>query len=267
MVVGLSPGGARPQDGRPISVRWEESPEIAEDQITDSEAKLERENQFRDQLEAQVRRDPKVSAEVRLNVDGYPRAFVYQAALGQRRTLSNDDRERNLEGIRIVQPTRLAAFKSGEDMIPIRLQVSAPDTSFRPDDADKVEVGIDETGDGTIDDKLTSYSDRKYGLAVKEIGSEGRISIETGVTDLGFELLSPPLNKRAKLVARLALHDRASISDSVELIFDRGGADGRSRTTRADRASRRDREAERYGIGSRPDRRRSQRRQDRQPRA
>src|SRR6185436_10640561 len=138
----------------------------------------ERENEFRDQLEAQVRRDPKVTAEVRLNVDGYPRAFVYQVPLGQRRTLSNDDRERNLEGIRIVQPTRLAAFKSGEDMIPIRLQVSAPDTSFRPDDADKVEVGIDETGDGTIDDKLTSYSDRKYSLAVKEIGPEGRISIE-----------------------------------------------------------------------------------------
>jgi len=82
-------------------------------------------------------------------------------------------------------------------------------------------VGIDETGDGTIDDKLTSYSDRKYSLAVKEIGPEGRISIETGVTDLEFELLSPPLNKRAKLVARLALHDRASISDSVEVIFDR----------------------------------------------
>jgi hypothetical protein len=106
-------------------------------------------------------------------------------------------------------------------MIPIRLQVSAPDTSFRPDDADKVEVGIDETGDGTIDDKLTSYADRKYTLAVKEIGSEGRIAIETGVTDLEFELLSPPLNKRAKLVARLSLHDRASISDSVEVVFDR----------------------------------------------
>ncbi len=221
VVVGLSPGGARPQDGRPISVRWEESAEIAEDQITDSEAKLDRENQFRDQLEAQVRRDPKVTAEVRLNVDGYPRAFVYQVPLGQRRTLSNDDRERNLESIKIVQPTRLAAFKSGVDTISIRLQVSAPDTSFRPDDADKVEVGIDETGDGTIDDKLTSYADRKYTLAVKEIGSEGRISIDTGVTDLEFELLSPPLNKRAKLVARLALHDRASISDSVEVIFDR----------------------------------------------
>ena len=38
-----------------------------------------------------------------------------------------------------------------------------------------VEVGIDETGDGTIDDKLTSYADRKYTLAVKEIGSEGRV--------------------------------------------------------------------------------------------
>ena len=221
VVVRLAPGGARPQDGRPISVRWEESAEIAEDQITDSEAKLDRENQFRDQLEAQVRRDPKVTAEVRLNVDGYPRAFVYQVPLGQRRALSNDDRERNLESIKIVQPTRLDAFKSGEDKIPIRLQVSAPDTSFRPDDADKVEVGIDETGDGIIDDKLTSYADRKYSLAVKEIGSEGRISIDTSVTDLEFELLSPPLNKRAKLVARLALHDRASISDSVEVIFDR----------------------------------------------
>ena len=116
---------------------------------------------------------------------------------------------------------RLAAFKSGEDMIPIRLQVSAPDTSFRPDDEDKVEVGIDETGDGVIDDKLTSYADRNYSLAVKEIASDGRVSIETRVTDLQFELRSPPLNKRAKLVARLTLRDRASISDSVEVIFDR----------------------------------------------
>ena len=83
VVVGLSPGGARPRDGRPIIVRWEESAEIVADQITDSEARLDRENQFRDQLEAQVRRDPKVTAEVRLNVDGYPRAFVYRVPLAR----------------------------------------------------------------------------------------------------------------------------------------------------------------------------------------
>ena len=220
IALGLSPGGARPQDGKEINVRWDESRDITQEQMTKFEATLNPENKFSGRLDAQVRRDSKVTAEINLSVDGYPRAFVYKVPLGQRSTPGAIDRERDLEGIKIEQPGQLSAFKAGEETMKIRLQVLAPDASFRPEDADIVEVGVDEDADGLIDKPLVSSADRKFSFAIKQIDSDGRIEIETGVSDLEFEMLAPSLNKRAKLMARLALHDRPSISNAIDVIFD-----------------------------------------------
>jgi hypothetical protein len=211
---------ARPQDGKPIRVSFEESKDLSQERFEISETTLNKENRYTSRLDAAVPRDPTRQVEVNLNVDGYPRAFVYKIPIDSPSSKDKNDWERSLAEIKIVEPRAGTAIRPGDDVLQVKLHVSAPDTSFFRRGGDRVEVGIDKTGNDGIDEKFVSYTDRKHVLAIKEIGSGGRLTINTEVSDLAFPLRVPSLNKRAQLVARLLLRDRQPKLDRIEIVFD-----------------------------------------------
>jgi hypothetical protein len=214
---------ARPLDGRGIKVALEESKEIRKADIIGPGTELNEKVNYKSQLEARVDRASNKQAEVRLNVDGYPRAFVYKISLDSSRPWGLDDREKYLTGIRIVQPSGGDYFKPPDDELDVRIEVMAPESSFREvrqTQPDRVELGIDKIGDGTIEPLATGYTDRNHEITVESIDANGRVSINTVVKELEFHSPSPELNKHAKLYARLILEDGRTAKDSVEVIFD-----------------------------------------------
>ena len=78
------------------------------------------------QLEADVYRDPNKQAEVRLNVDGYPRGIRLQVPLDGPQEKELDDRQSDLEGIEIVQPTQGTLLQAARQQTDIKVQVTAP---------------------------------------------------------------------------------------------------------------------------------------------
>jgi hypothetical protein len=172
---------------------------------------------------AEVGRKAGKAAEVSLNVDGYPRAFVYRVPLDDQQLKGKDDRLDNLEVIKIVRPLKNDAFRAPDDRLNIKVQASVPGSnfrSFRASPADRVEVGVDKTGDGAIEVLATSFTDRKHALLIEKIEPDGRLAIDTRVSDLEFELPAPTLSQRAKLVARLYLDGNLLRTDDVEVVFD-----------------------------------------------
>lgn len=222
---------ARPLDGRKIHVELEDSPDIK--LRVKKSAELLPKNGFRDWVQAEVSDtgDSPQTIEVRLAVDGYPRAFIYRLTPLDRNLPNGKELwERNLTSLAVIEPHKLDCFKpepDGKSRVPVRLQVTAPSNRFirnrpfREQVKDTIEVGIDDDDDGRPNPPLRNfYSDRLTTLKLGPIESGGRLAIDTAVDDLQFELPCPDLNKHANLVAVLKFDGQEADSVSVECVFD-----------------------------------------------
>jgi hypothetical protein len=223
----LLSGKAVPLDNKPININWELSKEVDRSGIFNHAAALADDNRYQDRLQAKIDRDLKQTVDIRLDVDGYPRAFVFKVRPG---LPADIEREKGLENVEIAQPRPLDAFgaapgKSPDVVVPVELRVSAPDDTFRPGEGHRVELGIDVDDDRVSDHVLWTHStDRQIALWLERITAEGRVAIHTDVSDFKFDLQHERLNSlnaQVNLIAQLVLGDgHRPPPEVVPIIFD-----------------------------------------------
>lgn len=182
--------------------------------------------QFESPLFAKVEQAAGKVVPVRLSVDGYPRAFVYQVRCDRAR--SSVERERSLCEVRFVRPADGDAFLAPADSVPVELQVDAPEDAFqRPGDV--VEVGIDEDGDNQLrhENKLTLSTDRQVSARLEALGPQGTVRLSAEVGDFRVAIPASGLrNKKVRVMAKLSVAglasgaERAVAEDSVEIVLD-----------------------------------------------
>jgi hypothetical protein len=150
---------------------------------------------------------------VRLDVDGYPRAFVYQVQCDH--DWDRVDRERSLRLVQITSPAEDAAFRAPVELLPVRFQVDAPEDAFQ-DPGDVVEIGIDESGMRRLIARSQFHADRQSEVFLAEPQVPGVLRFATRVHD--FEVAMSPgglRNKRVELVARLLLSNRSIAAERL----------------------------------------------------
>ena len=195
-----------------IKVVWETAGLLEADTEMNDRAELVAPSYTAD-LFAEVAPRPGRILPVRLTVDGYPRAFVYQVKCDQ--DWQRVDRERSLRQIRITAPAEGSAFRAPLDSLPMEFQVDAPEDAFQ-DPGDVVEVGIDESGARRLIGGARFHADRQTEIIVEEPQTPGILRFTAHVHDFRV-MLSPGglRNKKVDLVARLLLANRSIASDRL----------------------------------------------------
>jgi hypothetical protein len=164
-------------------------------------------------LFAEVTPRPGRRVPVRLTVDGYPRAFVYEVQCDQ--DWDRVERERSLRRAQIVAPAENAAFRAPLDRLPVRFQVDAPEDAFQ-DPGDVVQIGIDESGLRRLASRVEFHADRQIEVTLEEPLAPGILRFATRVDDFGVSLSPGGLrNKKVELVARLLLSNRSISSERL----------------------------------------------------
>ncbi len=207
-----------PPDGKPISIVWP----------TRIETEMRDKGQLRDpsdsaRLYATVEPGPQTVVPVRLDVDGYPRAFIYDVKCDQSSTA---DRITNLSEIRITSPRPDAVFPASLATIPIKFRVDAPTDAFKiiagSDSGEKVQAWIDADGNGRFDSHesgQTFRADRQVSVRLQELRLGGLMNVWAEVADFAVELSSGGLkNKRVDVVAQLLLPGRGPARDRATSI-------------------------------------------------
>jgi hypothetical protein len=150
---------------------------------------------------------------VRLDVDGYPRAFVYQVPCDH--DWDRVDRERSLRLVQITSPAQEAAFRAPVESLPVRFQVDAPEDAFQ-DSGDVVEIGIDESGMRRLLARSEFHGDRQSEVFLAEPQIPGLLRFTTRVHDFAVAVSPGGLrNKKVELVARLLLSNRSITSERL----------------------------------------------------
>jgi hypothetical protein len=168
------------------------------------------------------------AVDVKFEVDGYPRAFIYHVKCDRDR--EDVRRERSLNAIRIVAPENEHPYKIPlESPIEAQVEVDAPEDAFR-EPGDVVEVGIDADGNRELQaDEIQRrfYSDRQVALRLEPPGPDGILKIDARVGDFRFPLADSGLrNIKVAVMAQLLLAQRdpalgrTAAASSVDIVFD-----------------------------------------------
>jgi hypothetical protein len=175
----------------------------------------------RDALYALVRSDGRDTLRVELNVDDYPRAFLYEVGLN--RVTS----QRDLWRVRITDPPRdpIRAMQP-RDTLPVAFQVDAPEDSFVTrgargpgDDAVLLEI-FDEQHPETSRAQRFS-SDRQVKVELEEADAPGEMKVAAKVDDFTTELDAHGLeNVIARVHAQIVRDRQPKDEDSVRVILD-----------------------------------------------
>jgi len=127
--------------------------------------------------------------EVRLTVDGYPRAFTYLVRCDRARPRVPRE-DRTLRRIKITRPEPRDPFRIPlVEPLVVEFQVDAPDDAFRHTD-DVVEIGIDEDADRVFrpSERKQFFADRQVDIRLDEIGPGGVMRFDASVGDFHVEL-------------------------------------------------------------------------------
>ncbi len=156
----------------------------------------------------------------RVNVDKYPRAFVFEFP---RNTTLRDIAPSDLAKVRIVSPPSGTAFKAPLKSLTVTAEVDAPEGTF--DDSDltsMVEIGVDENEDRELQGEPVEIrrSDRQVTVTAKSLSPDGTLALETTVGDFHVDLSPRAANRRVYLLGRLLLHGEFQPSDRVEILLD-----------------------------------------------
>ena len=157
-------------------------------------------------LFAKVEPETEKRIPVRLAIDGYPRAFLYQVRCDQ--TGRPAEPERSPCRIRITSPLAGDAFPAPAETLPIEFQVDAPEDAFQKP-GDVVELGLDEDGDRTLRRERTLQwrCDRQVTVRLHQVEPDGQIQFHTEVTDFRVSLPAGGLrNKTVDVLAQLTVN-------------------------------------------------------------
>jgi len=171
-------------------------------------------------LEARYLPDAPEEIQAFVNVDDYPRAFIFR----QSRKTSSFDIKPSLDTreVRITSPQPGTAY-APQASLPVTMEIDAPDGSL-------VEIGIDRTGDGFLfdDPKTTVNSDRQVHVVARRLAPDGTLTLYPGVGD--FQIAVPAIglsNLQAALLARLQSPGQPEDrwSRPVPIVLDGAGPD------------------------------------------
>ena len=157
-------------------------------------------------LFAKVEPEAEKRIPVRLTIDGYPRAFLYQVRCD--RTGRPAEPERSPCRIRITSPAAGDAFLAPAEAIPVEFQVDAPEDAFQKP-GDVVELGLDEDGDRTLrqERKLQWTSDRQVTVRLHKVEPDGQVQFHAEVSDFKVPVPAGGLrNKTVDILARLIVN-------------------------------------------------------------
>jgi len=157
---------------------------------------------------------------VYVNVDDYPRAFIYEVPCGAPSTNIPEVAD-ELE-LRILAPADGTMYPAPAAKIPVSLEVDAPIGSF-DNDQDTLEVGIDRDRDRDFRDEspLVLHSDRQAEIFLNRWGTNGIVTVKTDVHDFKLEVPGGALqNLRANLAAKAQVGSRIAYSAPIEIGLD-----------------------------------------------
>ena len=156
---------------------------------------------------------------LQVDVDDYPRAFLFRVPLGvQQRTIPQWT---DVMRVRITEPLPNAAFLAPAERIPIRFQVDAPPHSFETPGV-FVEVGLDEDMDREFRGEATQRVLLDRQVKIYLAGLQGGVfTIASDVGDYQLDLPGRGLqNQRVNVLARLATPARSVWSPHVPIALD-----------------------------------------------
>lgn len=157
---------------------------------------------------------------IRLDVDDYPRAFLYELPRD-----SAGRPKRDLHEIRLVSPARHdQAYRAPTDTIPVAFEVDAAADAFALGglDEDMIELAIVES-DGNRPanyQPLRFYADRQRRATLTEVGQGGVATIETQVGDFNVELATQRRSNELVGVLARFLRGRREVQDFRRVLLD-----------------------------------------------
>jgi hypothetical protein len=160
---------------------------------------------------------------VRLTVDGYPRALVYQPFKCDR-DRPQIELDRDLRDVRITLPPPHHAYRVPlEKPLAVAFQVDAPTDAFqRPDDLVEVWLDLGSEGERTTEGKQQFHTDRQVQISLREFGPQGLMKIDTRVGDFAVVLKPGGLvtNTEGEVKAQLRLFRREPRVAAVPIVLD-----------------------------------------------
>ncbi len=147
---------------------------------------------------------------MRLSVDGYPRAFVYEVKCDRDRPEIRPDRDRRQ--VRFTSPVQDQAFRIPLlAPMPVELQADAPEDAFR-EPGDRVEVRIiadDSNRDLCPEERRQFFSDRQATIRLQQLTGDGEMKIDARVGDFKIPMGANGLkNTKVRIAAELLLPGR-----------------------------------------------------------
>ena len=194
----------------PITVVWDTQGELGPDVAVKNEGLIAAVGQTA-ALYADVGPGVEKKVWVRLAVDGYPRAFVYEVKCDRDRPDIRPERDRRW--VHFTAPLPDQAFRVPlAAPISVGLQVDAPEDAFRqPGDAVEVRIiAADSDRELCPEERRRFFSDRQTTVYVQQLTAQGEMKIQVKVGDFQIPLAAAGLkNTKVRIEAELLLADRA----------------------------------------------------------
>jgi hypothetical protein len=158
-----------------------------------------------------------------VNVDGYPRAFLFRMSGGEWRDDANEVR------VALPEPQK-PYYQAPRDTVAVNVEVDAPRGSFDYEDQTSfVEIGLDADRNRYLDEgirRTRKYSDRQVTIEAKSISPDGTLTLFTNVDDFR-DLQVPATGLTGSVYVLARLHTGPSNEDGwsnpVEIRLDDEG--------------------------------------------
>ena len=210
-------GVTLPAAGIPIAVR------LSDDAANPLELSLAGRltvSQSRVGLTANLASDPGRTVIAEVDIDGFPRAFLYRFRPGSSQPRIDEWVMRNR--IRIDSPAAGTAFASPLESVDVTARVDAPVGSFL-DPRDELKIGVDANRDRVFRDEfpLTLRTDRQVEVRLLIGEPEDPVELVANVGDFRLSVPAGPVtDSRVNLLGQLRAGGQDSWSEPVEVIFD-----------------------------------------------
>lgn len=159
---------------------------------------------------------------VTIDVDGWPRAFVYRVPVGF--TQENVPPADDVFATEIVSPQVRSAVRAPVNNVPVTVAASVS-RMFVPG-RDFLQVGLDLNGDRLLrgETSLRLPSDRQTRVFLESIGPAGSINLRNAVTDWRVHVPARGVRDReVAVIARLVQGPQETWSPGVPIVFDATG--------------------------------------------
>lgn len=155
-----------------------------------------------------------------IDIDGYPRAFIYEINPQTARDRIPEATTR--ASFRISMPPALTSFAAPAASIPVEFQIDAPVGSFSNAN-DFAEIGIDADLDGEFrgESPIRLVSDRQSDIAITRLGSQGSLTVRADVGDFQMSVPVDGLqNAYVNVLGAVHIGSRNVTSRPVKIFLD-----------------------------------------------